>query len=158
LAGQDPFHLPTLLIAVHCSSKPLQFSATQVCRLMEAQDPMVLIDPDTIPTRLPQPPKRLLGLAGAAPPPDHLDRRLLQQQATTVPDNLSCRLLELRIGPCKLIPENASHLASTATSDRLARRKPLHLPTTLIIVYCSSKPPQSPTTSVAVWRNFRTYS
>jgi hypothetical protein len=66
-------------------------------RSAEAQDLVPALDPDTIPTLLPRPPKWPLGLAGAAPPPDHPDCLSLQQQAAPVPDNLDCRSVELRI-------------------------------------------------------------
>jgi hypothetical protein len=43
-------------------------------------------------------------------------------------------------------------------NDRLAWRDPLHLPTTSLIIPCSSKPLQFLTTSVAVWRKLRILS
>jgi hypothetical protein len=73
----------------------------------------------------------------------------MNQQADPFSDNLSCRLAKFQ--DLQLNPDTNLHPASTATSDRLAWRKPLHFPTPLIAVHYNSKPLQLPTISVAVW-------
>jgi hypothetical protein len=106
--------------------------------------------PDTIPTLLPRPP---LGLAGAAPPPDHLDHHSMDQQANPSPDNLDCRSAELRTRSLHSTLIRSPPCFHDHRGDRLAWREPLHLTTTSIPVPCSSKPLQFLTTSVAVQWN-----